>query len=156
MWLFILLVLFSCPLQSSLMPVLRVFSVRPDLLLLAVFISGMHFSLRAAVVLSIFCGVLKDLLAVSPLGINTLIFPLLGFLIFKLSRKISIEDNVVYSAVCFAATFFYEILYRAASEFLGSHIPGFMFLRIAFLEAAYNALFFPLLLRFFRPIIALP
>jgi rod shape-determining protein MreD len=79
--------------QFTLLNYLRFFSVSPDLFLVVVFICSLLLDLRQAVIIGAGLGLLKELFIPNIFGINIILYSLWGFLVGKISRKISIEDT---------------------------------------------------------------
>ena len=139
-------------LQAGWLGVLSVFGVKPDLLLImAVMVSLFPFALGWALPLSSLAGITKDILSAGSLGINTLLFPLLGLLVARLSRKIETDNEIVRTSFVFVAAG----LNGLANGLLlfsrvGFFLPG-IFLRTLLLESFYTALVSPLAFRLIKP-----
>jgi cell shape-determining protein MreD len=123
----------------------KVFTVKPDLILISMVVVNLLLDWRWAFALSVFAGMLKDILCVSAFGTNTLIFALWSFLIIKLSRKISLENICLRAALMFVVVFASGIAARPP-------VPAGILLRIVFLEAVYAAILLPLVCRAVRPL----
>lgn len=144
--LYFFLIIFACALlQVTIVDYFKVFSVKPDLILISMVIVNLLLERRWAFILSIFAGSLKDIFYVSAFGTNTLLFALWSFLIIKLSRKISLENIYLRAALMFVVVFASDILARPP-------VPAGIFLRVAFLEAVYAAILFPLVYKAVRPL----
>lgn len=152
-WFFLLLIVILGLLQVTLLDYFKIFGVKPDLLLIGVvMVSLFSFDLKWALFLSAFCGILKDVMAINPFGINTLLFPLWSFLIMRLSKKISIENNFICAVLVFIIGVSCNIITRLIFLFLGNFISMNVFLRITFLESLYTAFILPLFFRVIRPL----
>jgi len=149
--LFLLAILIIALLQATLLNYIKVFGVKPDLLLIIFFISSLFFELKWALVFGICVGILKDILGINTFAINTLLLPLWSLLIMKLSKKISIDSNFIRAAFIFIIIISNDIVSRLIFLFLGKFIiPLSIFLRIAFLESLYTALVSFLIFRIFN------
>lgn len=145
---FLLIIVILALLQVTILNYFKIFGVKPDLLLISAVVAGLFSSdLKWVLFLSVFCGILKDALATNAFGINTLLFPLWSFLMMKLSKKISIDNNFIPAVLIFIIRVFDYIIARLIFLFFGSTIPIGIFLRIVFLESLYTALVSPLLFK---------
>lgn len=151
-WLFSGVILVSAIVEVSFLNYFRIFNAKPDLLLITVVIASLSFDLRRALIFSIFAGILKDAFASNPFGINMVLFPLWSFLVVKLSREISIDNNYIRSALIFIISVSTAILARLIFAYLGKVVPLGVFLRIAFLNSLYTALVLPLMLKIIKPL----
>lgn len=136
------MVIFVCGLlQATLLDTFRIFNVKPDLLLITAVLAGLFFREgRWALGLSLFAGMIKDLLCVNSAGVNTLLFPLWTLLVIRLSRKITIDTIPLRVACVFAVALMNDISARLIFLFLGNFSPAGAFLRVIFLEPFYTAL----------------
>ncbi len=144
--LYFFIIISACALlQVTIVDYFKVFTVKPDLILISMVIVNLLLDWRWAFGLSIFAGTLKDILCLSAFGTNTLLFALWSFLIIKLSRKISLENIYLRAALMFVVVFASDIMARPP-------VPAGIFLRIAFLEAVYAAILLPLVYRAVMPL----
>lgn len=79
----------SVSLQSTVIPVLSIGGVRPDLVLVVVVSVALSAGKEVGVLCGVFGGVLQDLLSVGPFGYNTLTKMLLGLLVGLYERKVN-------------------------------------------------------------------
>ncbi|MCX5708907.1 MAG: rod shape-determining protein MreD [Candidatus Omnitrophica bacterium] len=141
---FILLMFLFALLQVSLLPYLRLYGTKPDLFLICVVVASLYFDVESALLISLLCGILKDIFSVNVFGLNTFFMPVFSFLLMKVSRKLALEDTPVLCAAIFLTTFFYAIVSRIALGYLGTVVPFWAFLRISLIESLYTAAIFPL------------
>ncbi|MCK9604520.1 MAG: rod shape-determining protein MreD [Candidatus Omnitrophica bacterium] len=151
-WIFLGVIFVSAILEATFLNYFRVFGAKPDLLLMLVLIASLEFDLRWALIFGLLAGFLKDTFAAGSLGIHTAMFPLWSFLIVKLSRKISVDNNFIRAALIFIISVSTAIATRLVFVYLGRFIPLGIFLRIAFLDSLYTALVFPLMLKITKPL----
>ena len=146
MWFYIFALIFIF-LETSFFNHLPIFSIRPNLVLLLVTFFSFYFNFDIIKVLlfCLFCGFLKDVFSIVPLGTHMLIFICLGIILSYVSRKFlrynwvfiiplyvlaTVGQGVIY---CLIQSFFFD---RTASLF-------YMLWRVLFLEAVYSlAIFF--------------
>lgn len=76
-------------LQSTVIPVLSIGGVRPDLVLVVVVSAALTAGRETGLLCGVFGGLLQDLLSVGPFGYNTLSKMLLGFLVGLYERKVN-------------------------------------------------------------------
>ncbi len=76
-------------LQSTVIPVLSIGGVRPDLVLVVVVSAALTVGRETGLICGVFGGLLQDLLSVGPFGYNTLSKMLLGFLVGLYERKVN-------------------------------------------------------------------
>jgi rod shape-determining protein MreD len=146
----LLIVIILAILQVTILNHLRIFSVKPDLLLIAVVLTALSLELKQALFFSILAGIFKDIFSINAFGVNTVLFPIWSFLIIKLSKEVSIEDNPAFAVLVFITVVFNDIAARLINLTLGNFIPLGIFLRVAFLESLYTALVSSLAFRFIR------
>ncbi len=152
---FIFLLLFFTLLQVGLLQNLRVFGVKPELLLICVVVVSLYFDVEYALIFSLLVGIFKDTFSIYGFGVNTFLLPVLSFLLMKLSRKVALDNTPVLCAGVFLVTIFYDIIIRIISGYLGAGIPFWAFLRISLLESLYTALIFPLAFRLIKRVVHL-
>ena len=79
----------SVSLQSTVIPVLSIGGVRPDLVLVVVVSVALAAGKEFGVLCGVFGGLLQDLLSVGPFGYNTLTKMMLGLLVGLYERKVN-------------------------------------------------------------------
>lgn len=129
---------------------LKIFAAKPDLIMVVIIIGSVFLERKFALFCSLVAGLFKDVFAANLFGIHTLLLPLWCFLVSFVSRKLTIEDKIILSAFTFAVVFLNGVLLRFINTFSAENVSLGIFLRIAFLESLYSALFLPLILRVFN------
>ena len=109
--------------------------------------ASLFFAPGWALFLSVFAGIIKDILSVNTFGFNSLLFFFWSFSIIKLSRSITFDTNYIRLALIFVIAVFNNIIARLASIFLGNFISWGISLRIAVIGPLYTAFIFPLALK---------
>ncbi len=151
-WFFLIAIFIIAIIQSTLLDYIKIFGVKPDFLLISVVIVSLNLELKWALVLSICAGFLKDALGINAFGINTLLFSLWSFLIMRLSKKISIDNNLIRAVLVFIAVIFNDIVKILTFLFLGNFfVPFSILIRTAFLESMYTALVSTLAFKIIKP-----
>lgn len=99
-WFLFMLLMVS--LQSTLIPVLTMDGVRPDLVLVAVVSAALADGRETGVLCGVFGGILQDLLSAGAFGINTLTKMLVGLFVGIYERKIN-QKNLLMPLVAVSA-----------------------------------------------------
>ena len=133
--------------QLTFLHYFKVFGAQPDLFLVSVVIASLFLEERQAIIFSIAVGIFKDVFALPAFGLDILLFALWSFLIVKITRKVSIEDNLTRTLLVFIIALLQNIASGLALAYSGSFIPLGIFLRVVFLGSLYTALTLPLILK---------
>lgn len=137
------IILIAAFFQATFLNSFKIFGIKPDLLLIGVAIASIYFEMKWALVIALFAGMLKDLFGIQVIGINTMLFPLWGFCVIRLTKKIHLDNIIVLAVVVFAASIFNSLLTRLIFFWMGRSISAGFFLRIIFLEALYTVALLP-------------
>jgi rod shape-determining protein MreD len=140
-------------LQATVLNSVRVFNVKPDILLVIAAFLSLECDLRWALLLSVFAGVLKDALIGNPFGLNAFMFALWSLLIFRVSRKISIETRLARLLLILIVAGLNILVAKLRLSFTAETIPPGIFLRTAVLEVVYTVLVSPLVFRLISPLL---
>jgi len=144
---FLLLVILLGVLQLSVFNPLRLFNLKPDLLLIAALVSVFAFEFKYALGFGILCGLFKDIFGVCALEFNTFLFILWVYLIFRLSKQVSTENIWVRVALIFLIAVLQNFITGLIYLYSGSPIPLGIFLRVMFLSSVYTTLLSPLIFK---------
>jgi rod shape-determining protein MreD len=146
-WIFFGIIIACGLLQATLLDALRVFNLKPDLLLLCCVFASLSFEPRIALILSAFCGIFKDILSGPGLA-NTVLFCIWSLLIIKLSRNVALESRRARLLLVFCVGLTQNIACGLISVYSGRYIAPGIFLRIVFAGSLYTALILALMFRF--------
>lgn len=136
-----IIIIISCLIQVTLLDCIKIFGIKPDLLLVSgLMISLFSIDLKWALVSGIFAGMLKDIFCLNAFGINTLLFALWSFLIVKLAKEISFDYHFIRATLIFIIMVINNIITRLVLLSLGKFVPLGVSLRIIFLESFYTAI----------------
>jgi len=138
--------------QLTLLNYFRIFTVRPDLLLVACVVFSLRFPGKWALFLSVFAGLFKDISSAQAIGINTLLFALWSLAITRLTREISIDNDYLAAILVLVIALTQNILCGFYQLYVGNSIALGIFLRITVLESLYTAACLPLVIRALRPL----
>ena len=151
--LFLLLaVVFLATLQITWPTRLTFFYGRPDLLLIFVIAAVFFLDFKLALVISILCGLFKDVFMPAGFGLNTILFGIWCYAISKLSLQISTEPDIIRSGLVLAAALLNNIISGLVSVNSGALIPAGIFLRSLIIPSLYTAALSPLVFKLTRKI----
>ncbi len=151
-FLFFLIIIISGLLQVTILNYFKIFNIKPDLFLICAVIASLTFELKWALTFSLFAGLLKDVFAIYSFGINSALFILWSFLIIRLNREISLENNVLRAGLVFIVAFLQSVISGLIYIYSGSFVPLGIVLRIIILQSIYTALVLPIAFKFIKPI----
>jgi len=151
-WLFVFFTLCLGVLQISPLGALTPFNIKPDLLLIAALSAVFFFEFKYAFFLSVFCGLFKDVFLVYPLTLNTFLFALWSFVVFKAAKEISTENILVKIGVVFLVALLQNIITGIACSYAGL-IPLGIYLRVVILGSIYTAAVSPLVFKLTKKIL---
>ncbi len=154
-WLIILLTVVAlATLQLSWPARLTFFYGRPDLLLTFVIAAVFFLDFRAALAISILCGLFKDVFLPAGFGLNTVLFSISCYAISKLSRQISTEPGIIRLGLVLSAALLNNIISGLVSVNSGALIPAGIFLRSLIIPSVYTAALSPLVFKLAKKITA--
>lgn len=137
-------------LQITILDNFRVFGVKPDLILIAVFIAAVSLNFKPALGVGLLAGIFKDAFTSNVLSFNALLFPLWVFVIAKLIKRVSIEDNISRIFLLFFVALLNNIISGLVLIYSIGSLSFGIFLRITFLASVYTALIFALILKIIK------
>lgn len=147
---FFLLIVVLGLFQITVLDNLRVFQVKPDLLLVIAVFASLNFRFKHAVIFSVIAGLIKDIFAIQTFGINILLFALFNFIIWRLSKQIEMEDDYIRMSLVFICALAQNIVLGTTLLYSGLFIPPGIFIRNCFLGSIYTLAAAPLLFMLFR------
>jgi rod shape-determining protein MreD len=140
-------------LQSTLLNYVRVFAVKPDILLINVVIASLYFDWGWGLFFSISAGLIKDIFVTYPFGINTVLFTAWSVVIMQLVKKITLDSRAIRTLLIFTVALLNDTITSLILISGGSFIPLGIFLRISLLGAVYTASVWPLIFKIVRPLL---
>jgi rod shape-determining protein MreD len=147
---FILAIVSLGVLQVTVADFVRIFNVKPDLLLMGACLGSLYFELPWAIASAVLAGVLKDSVSLSQFGTNTLLFALWSFLVFRLAKKVSIDSDPRCAALVFLISMAHNTTTGLLFVYSGNPVPLGIFLRTVSVGSIYTALVVPLFSRLIR------
>jgi rod shape-determining protein MreD len=155
-WFFFAVILAVAIFQISLGEALRIFNVKPELLLASVVLFTLICEFRLAVALGIIAGMLKDILSINNAAVNTILFPLWSILVIQAARKISLDTPARQGCLVAVVVMMNSLVLQLFIFPAGGKVPAGIFLRTLFLEPLYTAAVVLAGLRFFKRYFILP
>ncbi|RJP29826.1 MAG: rod shape-determining protein MreD [Candidatus Omnitrophota bacterium] len=151
---FIFFILVVFVIQVTILNLVKIFNVKPDLLLAVSVIATFYFDNKAAVMFAALAGFLKDVLSANPIGANILIFALCIYMVEQLLKRIFIDNDYSRMALMGLVVLVNGLLLKPVLLFMNHPVPVGIYSRILFIDIIYTALVFPLIFRaaeiFFR------
>lgn len=143
----IILFLFSIIFQAALVDYFKIFGVKPDFLLVALFIGGLFLELKWALVTGFILGAIKDAFLLNTLSLNTALFIFWVIFSYKVSQRVSIDDNLSRSLLLGVIALLNNLISGIFLIFLGSTVSLGIFFKILFFSSLYTFLVCYLFLR---------
>jgi len=130
---------------------LSFFNSRPDLLLIFAVSAVIYLDFKSAFVLGAFCGLIKDVFLTGVFGTNILLFCALCYLVFRLSRQLSTETDLIRLGLVCVAVLLSNVVNGIQSAYSGG-IPAGIFLGNLFFSTGYTLVLSPLVFKLTRKI----
>lgn len=153
-WPFLLIAIIFAALQLTWPVFLSFFNCKPDLLLALALVLVFYLDFKTALIFAVFCGLLKDIFLPSSLALNTILFSVWSYLIYRLSSQISTENEYVRLAMVLIVALLNNIIIGLQSINSGNIIPLVIFLRNLIIPAVYTAALSPLIFKLTKRIAA--
>ena len=128
--------------QATIVPVFAVFQVKPDLVLILAVAACFYFDYVPAVVFAVVAGAAKDLFAVQPFGMYTLLLPLMAFAVLKAKKEIELDAPVVRLLFLLVFVCVFEAVFTGVSFLQHANISGATFAKVIVIESLYTAVLF--------------
>jgi rod shape-determining protein MreD len=133
---------------------LRFFHVKPDLLLVFTVSAVFYFDFKVALAAAVLAGLLKDTFLPAEQAINTVLFSIWSYAVFRLCRQISIENNYIRLAIILIVAVLNNIILGIHSLNSGNVIPAGIFLRNLIISSLYTGAVAPLIFKLNKKISA--
>jgi len=152
-WVSLFIILAAALIQATLLDHFKIFGAKPDLLLIIlVTLTGIFlFEWRWLITLAFISGIFKDIFSANVFGVNTLLFCCWTILIVRISKRISIDDNLRRAVLIFVIALLQGIATGIIAVLWGTPIAWGIFLRVTFIGAFYTLLIAPLVFRILAP-----
>lgn len=136
-------------LQVTVLNLLRIGGIIPDLLLLPVVFNAFLAGRREGAFWGLVAGLMKDVFAGGYFGLNALSMLAAGYLVGLAERRLFKESVLVAALVTWVAALFSQLIHYLLLLYLGVSVPPGTALRIVFFSALYTAALAPLFYRRF-------
>lgn len=134
----ILILLIVATLQSTLLNYFRIFSVKPDIILISLIIMTAFFSLAWSVFFAFILGIFRDIFSILPFGFNVIILIIWIILAKQITRRLSIEHKFIRCIIPCLIILLNNIAWQSISFMLGRPVFIGPFLKIASLEFVFT------------------
>ncbi|MDP2927529.1 MAG: rod shape-determining protein MreD [Candidatus Omnitrophota bacterium] len=131
---------------------LNFFYCKPDLLLIFMVALVFYTDFKTALLFGILAGLAKDVFLPQTLAINTICFSIWSYLIYRLSRQISTEEDYVRWAIVLVAALLNNFIIGLASVATGNIMPPGIFLRNLIIVSVYTTALSPLIFKLTKKI----
>jgi rod shape-determining protein MreD len=145
----LLLLFLIALLQSTLLNYFRIFNVKPDAILAALILFVAFFDLRWLAAFAFLGGIFRDIFSALPFGFNTIICILWVILANRISRRLSIENNVIRSCLLCLIILLNNLTMQSILFVLGKPVSLGVFSRIVFIESIFTLFLASLMYRVF-------
>lgn len=152
----IILVFITLVLQTTILVNISFRGIKPDFVLIMIILMSNNMGSIKGQLLGFFIGIIEDFVSLSPLGFNSLIKAILGYLAGKTAGKIFFDPILVPVIFVFLGTLIKKLL---TFILLLIYIPeksGFIFTSALLIEIALNIIITPLLYLILKLLRALP
>lgn len=133
---------------------LNFFYCKPDLLLIFMIALVFYTDFKSALIFGILAGLAKDLFLPGTLAVNTICFSIWSYLIYRLSRQISTDENYVRWAIVLVVALLNNFIIGIQSLANGNSISSGIFLRNLIIVSVYTSLLSPLVFKLTKKISA--
>ncbi|MCX5699351.1 MAG: rod shape-determining protein MreD [Candidatus Omnitrophica bacterium] len=153
-WLFLLVIIALSTLQINWPAFLNFFYCKPDLLLIFMVALVFYADFKTALLFGILAGLAKDVFLPWTLAMNTICFSIWSYLIYRLSRQISTEDDYIRLTIVLVAALLNNFIIGLQSVAAGNIIPPGIFLRNLIIVSVYTMALSPLIFKLIKKIAA--
>lgn len=140
-FLVILILIINFIFQTTILPHFSIGGVAPNTTLIIVVIVALLKGKYKGAFIGLGAGLLQDVFFSKIIGINTLIFFLIGYVVGLLDNKTFKESLVLPFLIVVLSTFSYHIMYYLSMKFLSTDVNFLTIIKnIALKEAIYNSI----------------
>ena len=141
-----LIILFNFILQTTLFKHIQIFGISPDFMIVIIVSFAIIRHEVEGALIGFFAGLLQDILFGSPIGINALLYGLIGYFSGKPFKEFYVENYFFPLLLVGLSTFFYNLGYYVIHFLLRARLDfSYYFFSIIFPATIYNmALSMPL------------
>ncbi|WP_278287103.1 rod shape-determining protein MreD [Clostridium aceticum] len=137
-----LIIMINIVLQPALLPYISIYNVIPNTSLILVVCFSINSKKNRGALIGGTIGILQDIIFGKMIGINALIYMLIGYFINLINKNIFKENLAIPFVFTSLATIFYYIVGLLLVYFLGYNLQFFSIFRNMFIvEIIYNSIF---------------
>ncbi|MGB4312298.1 MAG: rod shape-determining protein MreD [Natronincolaceae bacterium] len=135
-----LIILFNLILQSTLFQWVEIYGVVPNTSLILVMSFAIYSGRNRGAVIGFLMGILQDIIFGRTIGLNALVFMVIGYLIGLMDQKISKDNLLIPFVLTMLATVFYETINLLLLFLLGCRIELLNIIKkMLITEVIYNS-----------------
>ncbi|EFW37485.1 rod shape-determining protein MreD [Treponema phagedenis F0421] len=132
--------------ETSILAYFSLLPVSPDLVLVLILYLAIYNGSRVGIWTGFFSGLAIDFLSISPIGLHSFTFTLIGYLVGKLYDRYNLNKFFVPIVLAFSATLIKAALFFVLHLLFGTNIKVYNVLGLNFwIEVGINALCAPIL-----------
>ncbi|MFH1191553.1 MAG: rod shape-determining protein MreD [Candidatus Omnitrophota bacterium] len=131
---------------------LNFFYCKPDLLLIFMIALVFYTDFKTALLFGILAGLAKDVFLPWTLAINTVCFSIWSYLLYRLNRQISTENDYVRWAIVLVVALLNNLIIGLQSVVTGNIMPPGIFLRNLIIVSIYTTALSPLIFKLTKKI----
>ncbi len=152
--LFLLIIIVLASFELNWPNFLNFFYCKPDFLLIFMVALVFYTDFRTALLFGILAGLAKDVFLPWPLAMNTICFSIWSYLIYRLSRQISTEEDYVRWAIVLVTVLLNNLVLGLRFIATGNIMPPGIFLRNLIIVIIYTTVVSPLIFKLTKKISA--
>lgn len=152
-----LLILINIVFQSSILPYFTLFGFVPNTGLVLIVIIALRQGKYYGGFFGLGLGLIQDILFGQVIGVNALIFFILGYVVGMIQEVLDIENIIIPILTSAISTIFYNFFFYIIMFFLSRDIPMEIMMRNVFsIEILYNVVLAALIYKLFSKIFVIP
>lgn len=131
---FVLVVFLAALVQCTLLEGVKLFTVKPDLLFVCVFVAAAFLERSWSLCIAVICGLLQDVLGSAPVAMHVVLMPCASWVFGQVSRRTPLDNPLVGAVVLLLTLFAYNVVV--------SMLLGVVSLRVLLVQPLYSAVIF--------------
>lgn len=139
-----LIIILNLILQSTVFQWFEIYGVAPNTALILIISFSIYLGKNKGATLGFFVGLLQDIILGRIIGLNALVFMVIGYIVGLMDQKIFKENLLIPFILAAVGTLFYEIINLLLIFLLGYKIELFDIIKkMLFIEVLYNSILSP-------------
>lgn len=152
-----LIILINIIFQSSILPYFTMLKYFPNTGLVLIILVALRKGKYYGAFFGLALGLIQDILFGQVIGVNALIYFLLGYIVGLIQRVVVVENIFIPILSSILATIYYNFSFYIMMFFLSRNIPRAIMIKNVFsIEILYNAIIASLLYKLFTKIFIIP